>query len=144
MAGYEYRSEASIVNSDREIRATDIPNGVVVRGPGGKPILVDYDDDGKMVNSGTEVEIGDWLSGIGKSIPEDMVILVHSVKGDGQMLLKSLEVNRILRNGKKMSVAQAAKEGVLPKFVETLREKFVKTLEKKGSKCVSTADSTAG
>lgn len=129
--GYQFRSEASVVNLKREIRPTDVPNGVVLRGPAGKPILVDYDDKGKMADSGTEIEIGKWLSSVGKVIPDDMMILVHSVKGDGEMLIKSLEVNRLLRNGQRLTVQQAAKGGVLPQFAETLREKYLEGLEKK-------------
>lgn len=129
--GYQFRSEASIRFNSREIRSTDVPNGVVLRGPTGKPILVDYDEQGKMVNSGTEIEIGKWLLSVGKVIPDDMMILVHSVKGDGEMLIKSLEVNRLLRDGQRLTVQQAAKEGVLPQFAETLREKYLEGLEKK-------------
>jgi hypothetical protein len=132
---YQFTSEASVVNLERGINPTDIPNGLVMRGPAGEPLLVDYDDNGQMCNSGTEVEIGKWLPTIGKVIPVDMVILVHSVKGEGQMLLKSLEVNRIMRDGKKLTVQEAAREGVLPQFAETIRQKYMESLEEKGAAC---------
>ena len=131
MSEYQFKSEASVVNLPRKVKPTDIPNGVVLRGPSGEALLIDYDEDGKMSESGTEVAIGKWLPSLGKTIPEDMVILVHSVKGDGEMLLKSLEVNRLLRNGRPLKVKEAAREGILPNFIETLREKFMECLEKK-------------
>jgi hypothetical protein len=104
---------------------TDVPNGVVMRGPRGNPILVDYEDDGKMSNSGTEVEIGEWLPGMSKSIPGDVIILVHSVRGEKEVLIKSLAINQIDRDGNKLTVAQLAKSGTLPGLVEKLRGEFI-------------------
>ena len=134
---YQYRSEASVVDLPRGVKATDIPNGVVLRGPTGAALLVDYDDEGKMAESGTEVEIGSWLSCVKGAIPVDMVILVHSVRGEGQILLKSLEVNRLLRGGKTLAVNEAAKEGVLPQFVETLYKKYMEGHVRKAKKCTA-------
>lgn len=134
MSEFQFKSEASVVRLQREIKSTDIPNGVVLCGPTGEPMLIDYDADGKMEDFGTEVTFGEWLPSLGDTLPEDMVILVHSVKGDGQMLLKSLEVNRLLRNGRPLKVKEAAREGVLPKFIETLREKYLEELEAKSAK----------
>ena len=142
MNGYQYKSEASVLDLERDIKPTDIPNGAVLRGPADEALLVDYDDDGKMLDSGTEVTIGKWMPGIGKTIPEDMIILVHSVKGEEQMLLRSLEVNRLLRDGIPLKVKIAAREGILPQFVETLREKYMEGLKEK--QCESTVEDTDG
>lgn len=134
MGEYKYKSEASVLNLERKMKPTDIPNGVVIRGPAGEALLVDYDENGKMEDSGTEVTFEQWLPSLGESIPEDMVILVHSVRGEGQMLLKSLEVNRLLRNGRPLKIKEAAREGVLQQFVETLRKKYLEGMASKGEK----------
>lgn len=123
--------EASVLGARTIVDNTDIPNGFVVMGPADKPVLVDFDDSGKLVSRGVEVEIGSWLKGLGDKIPEDAVILVHSVKGPDQILIRSLEVNRITKNGQPVTVREAARLNLLPKVVETLREKYIENMQYK-------------
>jgi len=122
--------EASVLTTQESMKEVDIPNGFVVRGPTEKPVLVDFDKDGKLVSKGLEVEMGSWLKSLGEEgIPEDVVVLVHSIKGNDQILIKSLEVNRITKDGEKISVKEAARLNLLPQVVESLREKYIERMQ---------------
>jgi hypothetical protein len=136
--------ESSVLPIKREIRATDVPNGVVVSGPNGKPLLVDFDDKGRILNKGTQVSIEGWFESIGikDSVPEEMLILVHSVKGDDQMLVKSLEVSRLYCGKERLSVKEAMRRRVFKRLAETIRRKYIEKLG--GLPCESTADATDG
>ena len=123
--------EATVLTDYKEMKLTDIPNGFVIMGPADKPVLVDFDEKGKLVSKGVEVEISNWLTGLGDKLPEDVVVLVHSIQGDDQMLIKSLEVNRILKDGKKVTVKEAARLNLLPQVVEALREKYLDNMRSK-------------
>lgn len=123
--------EATILVGYKKMSITDIPNGFVIRGPADKPVLVDFDEQGKLVSKGLEVEMGDWLKGFGDTVPDDVVVLVHAVKGESQILIKSLEVNRIMKGGESIAVKEAARLNLLPQVVEALRETYMENMQKK-------------
>jgi len=130
-AKWQVTVEDSVSIEAGNVKPTDFPNGVVVCGPNKKPVLIDFDASGKLENKGTEISMGDWLRNLGPELPDDIVVLVHSVKGDDDMLVKSLEVNRILKDGKKITVDEAARLNCLTQVIEALFEKYVERLRAK-------------
>ena len=87
------------------IKSTDIPNGFVFMGPNNKPMLVEFDEKGNAADDGLEIEIGSWLKKLHEDndLPGDAMVLVHFVEGESQILIKSLEVERLLKEGKRIS-----------------------------------------
>ncbi len=114
------------------MKSTDIPNGIVVRGPRGVPVLIDFDEKGNIENTGMEVSISGWDS-YDEGIPEDVAVLVHSVKGEEGMLVKNLEISHIQKDGEKTTIGKVAKMGVFNQMAITLREKYIEKLKKKES-----------
>lgn len=105
------------------MKSTDVPNGAVVRGKGGKIVLMDFDEDGCPEQTGTELEpMERWPDGI----PADAVVLVHSVKGEKNMLMRSL-ATVVVRDGdgKPASVSELEKRGELLLFVAGLRKAYL-------------------
>jgi len=64
-----------------DMNSADLPNGFVVVGPNGDPILAYFDKDGGVERTGTEVCTEGWLEGLGEKLPDDVLVLVHEVKG---------------------------------------------------------------
>ena len=110
------------------MKSTDIPNGIIVRGPRGVPVLIDFDESGGIENKGTEVSISGWES-FDKGIPDDIAVLVHSVKGEDGMLVRNLEVSRLTDNGEKTTVERIARMGAFPKLAKTLRRRYVERVQ---------------
>jgi len=125
-----------------EVKPHELPNGFVVRGPRGVPVLVDFDDNGEPTAKGTEITIDGWLQKLGRQIPDDVLILVHSVKVDDAMLHKSLEVNHILRDGKKTTVIDVVKHNALFGVAKALRKKYVEKVRRE--KCGSIQEGMDG
>ena len=137
--GYEVISQVEV---PKEIKPTDIPNGFVVRAPSGKPALIDYDDKGNpQMENHVELSMDNWMTdlAVNGKMPEDVFILVHTVKGDERMLVKSLEVSHMHKDNKLISVREVARLGVLGTFAETIYKKYMERLQ-----CGSTADNTTG
>lgn len=91
------------------------PNGVVVGGPGGVPVLFDVDDKGKPdVSSGKTMPMQGWLLAYGDRMPDDAMVLVECVmSSDGRVLTKPLD-SGLLRDGRrKVPVAEMAVKGEL-------------------------------
>jgi hypothetical protein len=113
------------------MKSTDIPNGFVFMGPNDKPMLVEFDDNGNAADDGLEIEIGSWLNKLHEDndLPGDAMVLVHFVEGESQILIKSLEVERLLREGKRISAMDVAKNGILRDLAKALREKYIREKE---------------
>jgi hypothetical protein len=112
------------------MKPTDIPNGIVVKGPRGTPVLIDFDDNGNVENKGVEVSIKGW-DAFDDGIPDDITVLVHSVKGDDGMLVKNLEVSRIMDDGGKTTVGKVARMGAFGKLAKTLRSRYIERIQMK-------------
>lgn len=113
---------------DEKMKPTDIPNGYVVKGPAGRNILVDFDDKGKAENQAAEVTIAGWpdsimLRGV---VRHDVLVLVHSVKGEGEMLVKRLLASQLALDGKPISVDMVAKRGQLTKMAEKVYADYMR------------------
>ena len=105
---------------------TDIPNGFVVVGPSGKPILVDFDDNGKSTDRGTEIDISGWQKKMRDGqLPVNTLILVHAVVGEQQILLKHLQSNILQWNGRDATVFEIAKKGSLNPLAEKIRRDYI-------------------
>ena len=115
------------VAEDGKMKSTDIPNGYVVLGPSGNCILVDFDEDGKASNQASEVSINGWPETMIKNgrINPDLLILVHSVKGESGMLVKRLLATQLAMDGKPTTVAQVAKKGMLSKMAEKVYLRYM-------------------
>lgn len=110
------------------MNSTDIPNGFVVRGPK-TPILLDYDDGGRAIDIGYEVVVKHPAITDSKgNIKDSLFVLVHTVKGDGGMLMKLLDVSEVRAEGKAVPVKELARSGLMKDFAEEVRRKY---LEKK-------------
>jgi hypothetical protein len=99
------------------------PNAFVVRGPKQTPVLVAFDEDGKVSNRGAEVEAVEKMFASG--LTRDTLILVHVVEGAGTMLVKQLEVNRLLMDGEPVDVAILVQLDKLDEMAMRLRDKYV-------------------
>lgn len=122
----------------RKIKATDIPNGYVVLGPNGHNLLVDYDDNGHGSNQGTEVSLEGWPKAMlsrGCLLPT-LIVLVHTVKGSGSMLVKRLQTREVRIEGESVAVtvSRLAKMGKLGEMVDSIWKEYMASLERKGSK----------
>jgi len=115
------------------MKSTDIPNGFVFMGPNAKPMLVEFDEDGNAADDGREIEIGSWLERLQEDndLPDDALVLVHFVEGDDQILIKSLEVERLLRGKERVSAMDVARKGVLREFAKALRGRYLRDMENK-------------
>ena len=104
------------------------PNAFVIRGAKGRPLLCDYDDNGVPTDNGVELEPGEsWIENLYGSHGIDgcSVVLVHAVKGSEQNLVKALQVHRVQRKGKPVSVGEMARDGVLLDVAESLRASYL-------------------
>lgn len=109
------------------MKSTDMPNGVVVRGRDGRTILLDFDDAGTAIEQmGTELEsLECWPKGV----PANVVMLVHSVKGEKNMLLRSLATVVVqTKDGKPAAAADLEKRGDLTPFVISLRKSYLERM----------------
>lgn len=133
--GFEYRRGESVLDMDRQMKSTDIPNGFVFLGTNKKPCLGEFDEDGHVKEEFLEnLSLGNWLSPIIKGgFPPDMVILVHCVMGDEQHLVKSLQVNKLLSNGKPVTFRELVNRKLAKNFVETIRKRYMDEFERKKS-----------
>jgi len=129
----------------KDMKSSDIPNGLVVCAPNGMPALVDFDDDGEpQLDSGyREIAVANWIKTlmVDERFAADALVLVHTVEGKDTMLIKSLQVSKLTMNGEPITVQRVALMGVLPKYVKTIRDNYMKKME---TQCGSTADNTAG
>ena len=130
-------------NEATEMRSGDIPNGFIVSTADGKPALIDFDESGKALpEEYTELfDFENWIDEIlvGGRFPSDAFILVHSVKGSGRMLIRSLERSRMTLHGDPISAENAGVMGVLFGFAETVRKNYIRKLEEQ---CESTVENT--
>jgi hypothetical protein len=111
------------------VKSTDIPNGAVVRGRGGRTVLLDFDDAGTPEEIGTELEPMDSFP---KGVPANIVVLVHSVKGEKRMLLRSLATIMVAtKDGKPAAAADLEKRGELLPFVASLRQAYIERAQSK-------------
>ena len=116
-----------------EMNVTDIPNGYVVLGPSGNNILVDFDESGKAMESAVEIEdIRGWPESImvRKKVRADILVLVHSVKGEGQMLIKRLAARRMDIEGKVMTIEEVARQGRLTKMANLIWKEYMAMMMK--------------
>lgn len=114
------------------MKPTDIPNGYVVKGPAGKNILVDFDANGKAENQAAEVTIAGWpdtimLRGV---VRHDVIVLVHSVKGNEGMLVKRLLASQLSLDGKPISVEEVARRGKLTSMAEKVYADYIRDRQK--------------
>jgi hypothetical protein len=111
---------------------TDIPNGYVARGPAGKAILVDFDDNGKALPQATEMSIGGWPETIMKGgfLKSDIIVLVHSVRGEEQVLLKRILVCQLKFEDNPITVEEVARRGWLNATAEKMRRDYLEKLKK--------------
>jgi hypothetical protein len=110
------------------MKSTDIPNGFVVIGQMGSPVLVDYDDNGNPIESGTELKSSGWLAK--ENMAPSMLALVHTVKGREEMLIRALLVVRLndLDTGRIVTAVQLGKANKLFSVAKNIRDKYVEEL----------------
>ena len=111
------------------MKSTDIPNGYVVLGPSGRNILVDFDDNGKAQDTATEITLSGWPIDImanGRILPT-VIVLVHTVKGEGQMLVKRLAARQMRVGGIPIKIEDMAKKGILTRVANDIWKEYVNT-----------------
>src|SRR3990172_6914062 len=98
------------------MRSTDIPTGLVFNGPEDNLMLVDFDEQGNLSENGKLMSIGPWLTNMMKDgrLPENAVVMVHTVEGNEQMLVKCLDVHLMTESGHPVSVTKMIANNVLP------------------------------
>jgi len=104
-----------------------IPNGFIVVGPEGRPVLFDFNIKGKVVcGSGKTMPMQGWLLEYGERIPEDVVVLVeHMMSDDGRLLMKCLDSGLLWDGVVKLSVLDKGRRGELWGIVEKFREEHM-------------------
>ena len=105
------------------MKSTDIPNGFVVMGQAGLPVLIDFDDNGNPIESGLEMKSDGWLDK--KQLGPDLIALVHTVKGSENMLVKALCVLRLSDKTGPISAVQMGKAKQLMGTAKNLRDKYI-------------------
>lgn len=119
-------SETKLMASDECLASWEKPNAFVVRGPRETPILVAFEDNGKVSNRGGEMDEIEKMFPDG--LTRDRLILVHVVEGNGTMLVKQLEVNKLLMEGEPVDVAVLVMMDKLNDMAIKLREKYIRKL----------------
>jgi hypothetical protein len=109
------------------MKSTDIPNGFIVIGQTGLPVLIDFEDDGSTSNSGTELNSDGWLGKGGMSA--DILALVHTVKGEERMLIKALLVTKLSNEGKSVTAVWLGKQNKLMIVAREIRQNYIRDLE---------------
>ena len=119
------------------MKSTDIPNGFMVIGRLGGNVLIDFDDNGKVASEPLAVSIANWPDAVvvNGRIKSDLLVLVHSVKGDEGMLIKRLQVCRMAHEGKEILVRDVVKAGALNITAENIRKEYLKEMEAKDKSC---------
>jgi hypothetical protein len=110
------------------MRSIDIPNGFVVIGMAGLPVLIDFDEGGEAIDKGVELSSDGWL-GKGRMGP-DVLALVHSVKGEESILIKALLVVKLSLEGKLVTAVSLGKTNRLSNVAKKIRSNFIKDIEK--------------
>ena len=110
------------------MKSTDIPNGFVVVGQMGAPVLIDFDDNGSPVEaSATELTASAPLKK--GCMGKDLIALVHTVKGEQQMLIKTLVVLKLNSgDGKAITAVELGKAKRLLGVAKQIRDKFVEDI----------------
>jgi hypothetical protein len=109
---------------NEDLASWEKPNAFVVRGPRETPVLLTFDDDGNVGARGGEVEGVESMFSNGMT--RDTLILVHVVEGDGTMLIKQLEVNKLLMEGKSVDVDVLVRMGSLDGMATRLRKRYIR------------------
>ena len=114
-----------------KFKSTEIPNGYVVMAASGRNILVDFDDNGKPATQAVEVSIVGWPDILleGGKVRPGVLVLVHTVKGDEQMLLKRLLAMQMMHDGKPTTIREIARMGKLNVMAEQMWKDYMKKLE---------------
>lgn len=104
------------------MRPTDIPNGVIVV-VRGMPILIDFDESGNPEDGeGTELK----GSHFEKTLPCNRMMLVHTVKGNEAMLIKSLGTLHIAdKSGKPVSATDLGRKNELLPLLKKIRDEYI-------------------
>jgi len=115
------------------VKSTDIPNGFMVIGRLGGNVLIDFDDNGKVSSEPLPVSVANWPDAVVANgvIRPDLLVLVHSVKGDEGMLIKRLQVCRMAHEGKEIMVRDVVRAGALNITAENVRKEYLKEMEAK-------------
>ena len=115
------------------MKSTDIPNGFVYLNKMGNNTLVDFDDNGKIIDESQMVSIAGWPDDIVNkgAVNKELIVLVHSVKGTEGMLVKRLVTVRMERDGEQISVNDIVRMGKLKETAERIWLDYMKELKKK-------------
>jgi hypothetical protein len=107
------------------MKPTDIPNGFVILGQANLPVLIDFDDNGVPIQSGIELKSGGWLDKGG--IKSNVLALVHTVKGEEEMLIKALLVVCLnqLEDNRPVTAVELGKANKLYGTAKSIRDKYV-------------------
>ena len=115
------------------MKSTDIPNGFIFLGKMGNNTLVDFDDNGKMLEESQMVSIAGWPDSICNNgiVKKGIIVLVHCVKGTEGMLVKMLTSVQMEMDGKPITVNEICKLGKLKETSEKIWVKYMESAKKK-------------
>lgn len=102
------------------------PNAFVIRGAQDKLMLCDYDDEGLPTDKG--IELGSsGIASVNGPVQVDCssFVLVHVVKGSEESLVKALQVHRVNRKGKAVSISELAGDGILLDVARFMRVSYM-------------------
>jgi hypothetical protein len=111
------------------MKTTDIPNGYVILSGRGRNILIDFDDKGKCEDGYMEVALSGWPESImkGGRVLANVLVLVHTVKGSKEMLIKRLAaLNPVEGSGG--TIMDLGRSGKLTKVAEGIWEDYMEVL----------------
>lgn len=110
------------------MKSTDIPNGCVMRGrKGHNNLLIDIDESGKLSEDCVDISISGWPVEMFKDgvLLDNMIVLVHSVKGESGMLVRRLHACMLSRDNKDLSVRDLSGLGLLKDIVEKVWKDYM-------------------
>jgi len=76
------------IDKDLGLDESTVPNGMILRHTSGSPAYIPIDDNGKLYGDVSELSItDDWKK---SKMPDDTILLVHSITSEDKMLTKRL------------------------------------------------------
>jgi len=113
------------------MKSTDIPNGFVYLNKLGNNTLVDFDENGKIVDESQMVSIAGWPDEIVTkgTVKRELIVLVHSVKGTEGMLIKRLVTVSMDRGGTPITVMEIVRQGKLKETAEKIWSEYMLELK---------------
>ena len=118
--------EAPCLDTMVGLKSWEVPNGFVVCGDVGAPVLVVYNDDGTVATRA--LEMGNDPVLFPNGVSSDELVLVHIVEGNNKSLVRRLESNKLTKDSLPVTAQELHNVGLFDTMAETLRKRYIDRL----------------